>query len=95
MSNHAMHSMASHEIGFMPAGRSVGLKMDGRDSGPMARAGRMAADAWTNYRAWSELRRATRHLASLDDRVLRDIGVSRSEINRMVYGPMKAGHDRG
>ncbi|MEX0810056.1 MAG: DUF1127 domain-containing protein [Dongiaceae bacterium] len=83
MSNHAMHSMASHEIGFMT----------NRDAGLVARTGRMAADAWTSYRAWSELRRATRHLASLDDRLLRDIGVSRSEINRMVYGPMKANHD--
>ena len=45
------------------------------------------ASAWTNYQDWAEARRATRHLKGLDDRMLRDIGVSRAEINRMVYGP--------
>ena len=45
------------------------------------------ASAWTNYQDWAEARRATRHLKGLDDRMLRDIGVSRAEINRMAYGP--------
>lgn len=52
------------------------------------------ASAWTNYQDWAEARRATRHLKGLDDRMLRDIGVSRAEINRMVYGPrMEAVND--
>ena len=45
------------------------------------------SSAWANYQEWTVARRATRHLRRLDDRMLRDIGVSRAEINRMVYGP--------
>lgn len=45
------------------------------------------SSAWTNYQERSVARRASRHLRGLDDRMLRDIGVSRAEINRMVYGP--------
>ena len=37
--------------------------------------------------AQREIRRATRELESLDDRMLRDIGIARWEINRIVrYG---------
>jgi uncharacterized protein YjiS (DUF1127 family) len=81
MSNHAIETFASREIGFMT---------NGHDAGLMARFGRKAAETWNAYRAWSDMRRASRHLASMDDRLLRDIGVSRSEINRMVYGPVYA-----
>jgi uncharacterized protein YjiS (DUF1127 family) len=87
MSNHAIESYADRATGFI---------VNGRDAGLMARASRMAAETWASYREWSEMRRATRHLVSLDDRLLRDIGVSRSEINRMVYGPAqmrKVDHD--
>jgi uncharacterized protein YjiS (DUF1127 family) len=88
MSNHAMRTAGGHEIGFI---------WQGRETSVLARAGQAIASAWSSYREWAEARRATRHLAGLDDRMLRDIGVSRSEINRMVYGPtmVKASdHDR-
>jgi uncharacterized protein YjiS (DUF1127 family) len=45
------------------------------------------ASRWASgYAAWRERRRALRELAALDDRMLRDIGVSRSEIESAVYG---------
>jgi uncharacterized protein YjiS (DUF1127 family) len=82
MSNHAL------ETG---SGRAIGFLFEGRELSMLARARQSIAAAWTDYRNWSEARRATRHLAGLDERMLRDIGVSRSEINRMVYGPRSVG----
>lgn len=79
--------MSNQMIGSV-AGRAIGMLLyQERERGVLARMRRSVADAWSAYRSWSEARRATRHLTGLDDRLLRDIGVSRSEINRMVYGP--------
>lgn len=82
MSNHAL------ETG---SGRAIGFLFEDRDQSLLARAGQSIASAWAGYRNWAEARRATRHLAGLDERMLRDIGVSRSEINRMVFGPRIVG----
>jgi uncharacterized protein YjiS (DUF1127 family) len=51
-------------------------------SRPAAMAGRWAS----GYAVWREHRRAVRELAAFDDRMLKDIGVNRSEIETVVYG---------
>ena len=40
--------------------------------------------AWRTYRQWYERRAAAHHLAGLDDRMLRDIGISRGEIEWVI-----------
>jgi uncharacterized protein YjiS (DUF1127 family) len=40
---------------------------------------------WRAYARWRERRAAVRELHSLDDRTLRDIGISRSEIDWVVW----------
>ena len=44
----------------------------------------MAGKAWRAYARWCERRAAVRELHALDDRTLRDIGISRSEIDWVV-----------
>jgi uncharacterized protein YjiS (DUF1127 family) len=41
---------------------------------------------WRAYAPWRERKAAVRELRALDDRMLRDIGVNRSEIEWVVYG---------
>jgi uncharacterized protein YjiS (DUF1127 family) len=45
---------------------------------------------WASYRDWRETRAAISELHSLDDRMLRDMGLRRSEIESVVSG---ADHD--
>ena len=49
-----------------------------------------AGKAWRAYARWRERRQAVRELHSLDDRSLRDIGVSRSEIEWVVWSQQAA-----
>ena len=79
MFHHALETASAFEDA---AGKAMNSLFSGNGSIREA-----MASAWTNYQDWAEARRATRHLKGLDDRMLRDIGVSRAEINRMVYGP--------
>lgn len=84
MSNHALETASAFEGA---ASRTFAALFSGSSSIREA-----LANAWANYQDWAEARRASRHLRHLDDRLLRDIGVSRSEINRMVYGPRAMEH---
>jgi uncharacterized protein YjiS (DUF1127 family) len=79
MFHHALETASAFESA---ASRAIGTLSAGNGSIREA-----MSSAWTAYQEWAEARRATRHLRHLDDRLLRDIGVSRSEINRMVFGP--------
>ena len=55
--------------------------------GWLARQARTVAMRWTaRYQAWRTRREAVRELQSLDNRMLRDIGVGRSEIEWRVAG---------
>jgi uncharacterized protein YjiS (DUF1127 family) len=46
-----------------------------------------ASKWWRAYALWRERKVAARELHALDDRTLKDIGVSRSEIEWVVRGP--------
>ena len=48
------------------------------------RAAAIAGERWHAYEAWRERRAAVRELAALDDRTLRDLGLTRSEIEYVV-----------
>jgi uncharacterized protein YjiS (DUF1127 family) len=40
--------------------------------------------AWRAFVEWYERRAAARHLASLDDRMLKDIGITRGEVMSVI-----------
>jgi uncharacterized protein YjiS (DUF1127 family) len=48
------------------------------------RAAASARAWWSSYAAWRERRAAVKELAALDDRTLRDLGLTRSEIEFVV-----------
>ena len=48
------------------------------------RAAAVASAGWSAYAAWRERRAAVKELAALDDRTLRDLGLTRSEIEYVV-----------
>src|SRR5262245_24428331 len=48
------------------------------------RAAAVASAGWSGYTAWRERRAAVKELAALDDRTLRDLGLTRSEIEYVV-----------
>jgi uncharacterized protein YjiS (DUF1127 family) len=51
---------------------------------PGHRAGVIAGERWQAYAAWRERRAAVKELAALDDRTLKDLGLTRSEIEYVV-----------
>lgn len=44
---------------------------------------------WQTYRKWKTRRRYVRELRALNDHILKDIGVARSEIRRVVMENVK------
>ena len=58
------------------------------------RAWTEARSAWKAYVKWYEQRAAMHHLGQLDDRMLRDIGISRSEIEAVACSGRPLGADR-
>jgi uncharacterized protein YjiS (DUF1127 family) len=50
------------------------------------RAAVTARERWRAYAGWRERRAAIKELASLDDRTLKDLGLTRSEIEFVVRG---------
>lgn len=52
-----------------------------------AKAGSLAVRLFDQVAAWLERSRQRRHLGELDDRLLRDIGVSRAEVEHEVSLP--------
>jgi uncharacterized protein YjiS (DUF1127 family) len=47
----------------------------------------VAGKRWSAYRLWRERRAAIRALGALDDRMLKDIGLGRSEIASAICDP--------
>lgn len=50
------------------------------------RVAELLRGAWSRFVAWRERRRAVAHLRSLSDSQLRDLGITRMEIERLVRG---------
>jgi len=83
------HEARTQPIGHLACrlGRAVRSVAGGDLARSFASRAAVMASRWASgYASWRERRRAFRELAALDDRMLGDIGVSRSEIESAVYG---------
>lgn len=55
---------------------------------PFRTAAKRIARWWTSFQAARDRQAAIRHLQAFDDRLLRDIGIARHEIRRVVTSAM-------
>jgi uncharacterized protein YjiS (DUF1127 family) len=68
----------------MAASYRAFLDMPGRRS-LLVRLQTTVFSCWQGYVRWRDRRAALHHLAELDDHMLKDIGISRSEIEWALY----------
>ncbi len=58
-----------------------------------AGAGALLRRGWNGWQQWQERRAAIRSLSALDDRLLRDIGLTRDDIRWAIDGPATTSAD--
>ena len=77
--------MSNYSYNAQAAGTAPEVSFDGRE---IARSlQHFAGNILTTVLEWQERARQRRRLAELDDRMLRDIGLSRADVGREVEKP--------
>jgi uncharacterized protein YjiS (DUF1127 family) len=82
------HADRARIVRDLLAGVPTLLLVVARGGRAMGRMLARSAGKWSSaYATWRERRMAVKELGGLDDRALKDIGLHRSEIELVVYGP--------
>lgn len=56
-------------------------------TGGTVRQGGLAARIWAVLRCWQERSESRRHLRSMEDRILQDVGLTRADFDREIAKP--------